>query len=243
MKKCIATLREAPGPAWRFLLRYDNLILGMVLIPIGLNIWMHLYKGTMQYWPYISMGFYAKPIFSLLAAAFSAVFVTGTSIVLLTSGRPLARDEELLPNVLAVLGAFSAYLFGFLRPAETPPLNMWMPLILLLLGPALVLLSLIYLRRSFSVTPQARSLKLGGPYAFIRHPMYAGNILSAFGLGLLLGTPESILLCFAIAGCQIGRAYFEERILLCAFPDYGVYMRKVGAFLPRLHLRRFPATL
>ncbi len=242
MKKYIATLREAPGSAWRVLLGYDNVILGIILIPIALNIWIQLYKGTMQYWLYILAGFYAKPIFSLLPAAFSAIYVTGTSILLLTSGRPVARDEALLPNLLAVLGAFSAYLFGFLRPAETPLINMWVPLILLLLGPALVLLSLFYLQRSFSVTPQARSLKQGGPYAFIRHPMYAGNILSALGVGLLLGTPESLLLSFAIAGFQIGRAYFEERILLCAFPDYSVYMRKAGAFLPRLHLWRARVT-
>ncbi len=225
------------------MLRCDNAILGMILIPIALNIWIQLYKGTMQYLPYISEGFYAKPMFSLLAAAFSAIYVTGTSILLLTLGKPVARNEELLPNLLAVLGAFGAYLFNFLPPAETPTVNVWVPLSLLLLGPALVLLSLIYLRRSFSVTPQARSLKRGGPYAFIRHPMYTGNILTAFGLGLLLGTPESLLLFFVIAGLQIGRAYFEERILLCAFPDYSVYMRQAGAFLPRLRLRPPRVTL
>ncbi|MFZ0572181.1 MAG: isoprenylcysteine carboxylmethyltransferase family protein, partial [Rhodomicrobium sp.] len=228
----------ALGSAWRVLLGYDNVILGVVLIPVALNIWIQLYKGTMQVWPYISAGFYWKPIFSLLPAAFSAIYVTGTSLLLLTSGKPVARDEALLPNLLAVLGAFSAYLFGFLSPTETPLINIWVPLILLLLGAALGLLSLVYLQRSFSVTPQAHSLKQGGPYAFIRHPMYAGSILSAFGVGLLLGTPESLLLAFAIAGFQIGRAYFEERILLCAFPDYGAYVRKAGAFLPRLHLRR-----
>src|SRR5208282_5140428 len=87
MERCIATLSEAARLAWRFLLRYDNTILGIVLIPIALNIWTQLYKGTIQYWPYISAGFYAKPVFSLSAAAFSAIYVTGTSILLLTLGR------------------------------------------------------------------------------------------------------------------------------------------------------------
>ncbi len=229
--------------AWRFLLRYDNLILGVILIPIALNIWAHLYKGAIQYWPYISAGFYAKPLLSLSAAVFSSIYITSTSLLLLTAGRPVARDEALLPNLLAVLGAFGAYTFGFLQVAEKPPIDVWVPLILLSLGSALVLLSLFYLRRSFSVTPQARSIKQGGPYAFIRHPMYAGNILSVFGLGLLLGTPESLALSFAIAGLQIARAYFEERILLRAFPDYSEYMGKAGAFLPRFRPRRSCAAL
>jgi len=237
MAKSPKTLQQAAHSRWRFFLRYDNLSLGVILIPIALNIWMHLYKATVQYWPYISAGYYAKPLLSLSAAAFSSLYITSTSLLLLTAGSPVARDEALLPNLLAVLGAFGAYIFGFLTPAEKPPINVWVPLILLSLGSALVLLSLIYLRRSFSVTPQARSIKQGGPYAFIRHPMYAGNILSVFGLGLLLGTPESLALSFAIASLQLGRAYFEERILLCAFPGYRLYMRKAGAFLPRLRLR------
>jgi MFS family permease len=220
--------------AWRALLRLDNKILGIVLVPIAVSSWVHLFETGSQYWPFISAGAYAHPALSLLASAFSAVYVSGTSILLLTAGQPAARDEAFLPNVLALAGAFGAYAFGFLPAADIAPINLYVPLTLLLLGAALVLLALLYLRRSFTVTPQARAVRRAGPYAIIRHPMYAGNILTVFGLGLLLGTPQSLLLSFAIACAQVGRAYFEERLLLAALPDYAVYREKVGAFLPRL---------
>lgn len=225
------------NPAWKLLLQQDNKILGIVLIPLALNIWINLHKAVLQYWPYISGGMYAKPMLSLMASAFSAIYVTSTSILLLTARPPVAREEAFLPNLLALAGAFGVYSFGLLTPAQTPLVNLWLPLILMALGAGLVLLSLFFLRRSFSVTPQAHSLRQGGPYALIRHPMYAGNILSVCGLGLLVGTAPGLLLCFAMAALQMARAHFEERLLLSAFPEYGEYREKAGAFLPRLRLR------
>ncbi len=221
-------------PPWRPLLRLDNTIFGLVLVPVAVSGWLHLLEAAGQYWPIVAAGSYGQPALSLLASAFSAVYVSGTSLLLLTSRRPLARDEAFLPNFLAVTGAFSVYGFGFLTPAGIPPAGPYVPLVLLLLGAGLVLLSLLYLRRSFAVTPQAHALKQAGPYAVIRHPMYAGNILTVSGLGLLLGTAESLALALGIAGLQIGRAYFEERLLAAAFPDYALYKARVGAFLPRL---------
>jgi protein-S-isoprenylcysteine O-methyltransferase Ste14 len=229
--------------AWKLLLRMDNKILGIILLPLALNICINLHNAILQCWPYISAGLYVKPILSLLASAFSAIYVTSTSMLLLTARPPVAREEAFLPNLLALAGAFSVYSFGLLAPAQTPLVNPWLPLILMVLGADLVLLSLFYLRRSFSVTPQAHAVRQGGPYALIRHPMYAGNILSVFGLGLLIGTAESLLLSFAIAGLQIARAKFEERVLFSAFPDYQEYRGKAGAFLPRLSLRRTRAKL
>jgi protein-S-isoprenylcysteine O-methyltransferase Ste14 len=219
---------------WRLLLRLDNTILGLVLVPVAVSGWAHLWRAASQNWPFISAGFYGPPLLSLLTAAFSAVYISCTSFLLLTAGKPLAREETVLPNILAVAGAFSVYGFGFLTPASVPPAGAYVPLILLAPGAGLVLLSLIYLRRSFTVTPQAYALRQAGPYAVVRHPMYAGNILTVSGLGLLVGTAESFALALAIAGFQIGRAHFEERLLATAFPGYALYKAKVGAFLPRL---------
>ncbi len=221
--------------AWRALLSLDNKILGLVLVPFAVNGWVRLFQTASSYWPLISGGYYyALPALSLVASAFSAVYISGTSILLLTAGKPLARDEAFLPNLLALAGAFGVYGFVLLPAAKIPPMGLYVPAALMALGAALVLLSLIYLRRSFTVTPQARSIRQNGPYAVIRHPMYAGNILSVFGLGLMFVTPQSLVLSFAIASLQIGRAYFEERLLASALPDYALYKRKVGAFFPRL---------
>lgn len=227
--------------AWKLFLRLDNKILGLILVPLALNILINLYNATIHYWPYIAGGMNAQPILSLLTGAFSAIYVTATAGLLLTAGSPIAREEAFLPNLFALLGAFGVYIFALLTPAQPPLVNLWLPLALMAMGAGLVLLSLLYLRRSFSVTPQAHSMRQGGPYAFIRHPMYAGNILSVFGLGLLIGTAESLLLSSMIAGLQMARVHFEERVLLSAFPEYRKYKGKVGAFLPLPGLRRICA--
>ena len=36
---------------------------------------------------------------------------------------------------------------------------------------------LLYLRKSFSIIPEARRVVSGGPYRFIRHPLYAAEII------------------------------------------------------------------
>jgi protein-S-isoprenylcysteine O-methyltransferase Ste14 len=226
-------LREALRTAWRLLLSLDDKIFGLILVPIAANSWLHLAEGVSRYWPSVAAGSYGLSAIALLPTAFSAAYVSGASILLLTAGQPLARDESIAANALAAAGAFGVYAFTLLPRENEPAAGFFVPLALMALGGALVLLSLLYLRRSFSVTAQARRIRRSGPYAVIRHPMYAGNILSLLGLGLLIGTPLSLVLSFVIAALQIGRAYFEERLLGAAFPDYAAYKAKAGAFLPR----------
>jgi protein-S-isoprenylcysteine O-methyltransferase Ste14 len=221
----------------RLLLNYDNQILGAVLTPIALSSWVRLVRAEQAYWFFIDHGIYSTPLLSLTVIAFSALYTSIMAIILLTKPKPLGRYDTFLPNFLAVLAGFGVYLFALLPPADAKPLGMTIPLLLVASGSALVLLSLAYLRRSFSVTPQARSISRDGPYSAVRHPMYAGNILSLLGLGLLFGTPEALLLSLVMAVLQICRAYFEERLLLSHFPDYKDYMASVGGFLPRIRVR------
>jgi len=64
------------------------------------------------------------------------------------------------------------------------------------------------------------SLVTTGPYARLRHPLYACSMLGAFGLGL---TSRSVLLCvivFAlIAALVVYAAACEEQFLAEQFPD------------------------
>jgi protein-S-isoprenylcysteine O-methyltransferase Ste14 len=220
-------------PAWRLALSRDDLIFGLILVPIAVNSWARLWDAASGYGLVPAFLYWAFAL-GILPAAFSAIYVTGAAALLLTGGRPLARDEALLPNLLATVGAFGVYGFLFLPPAAEPPFGFYLPATLIALGWGLALLSLAYLRRSFSVTPQARRIRQSGPYALVRHPMYLGNILSVMGLGLAVGTVPGLALTLGIAGLQAARAYFEERVLAAAFPDYAPYRAKVGAFLPRI---------
>jgi hypothetical protein len=105
-------------------------------------------------------------------------------------------------------------------------------------GAGLVLVTLFHLRRAFSVTPQARTVVQSGPYGYVRHPMYVGNILTMFGLALLIGTPAAFLIAASNCVLQIFRGSYEDRLLSATFPEYGVYMTKVCAFFPCLGRRK-----
>lgn len=55
------------------------------------------------------------------------------------------------------------------------------------LGLVLSFMSTIYLRSSFSVLPERRKIVSTGPYRYIKHPIYVGYVLMAFGQALAVG--------------------------------------------------------
>ncbi|MBP6013882.1 MAG: DUF1295 domain-containing protein [Alphaproteobacteria bacterium] len=90
-----------------------------------------------------------------------------------------------------------------------------------LLGPYLMLLGLLVhvgaklsLWRSFGLVAANRGVKVGGLYRFVRHPMYAGYILSH--IGFLLATPSLWnAAVYAVAwAALVARMDAEERVLI-----------------------------
>ena len=67
--------------------------------------------------------------------------------------------------------------------------------------------------RSYGLVPANRGVKTGGPYRFVRHPMYAGYTLTH--IGFLLGFPslQNFLLYFATFLVEVARLIREELIL------------------------------
>jgi hypothetical protein len=63
--------------------------------------------------------------------------------------------------------------------------------------------------------------------------MYVGNIVSLFGLALIIDSLEAIALFIICVALQIGRAIYEERLLHVTLSDYAAYEAKVGRFVPR----------
>ena len=74
-----------------------------------------------------------------------------------------------------------------------------------------------------------------GPYAYVRHPMYAGALLYLIGMPLLLGSVYGLLLVPAfVVGISV-RAVFEERLLQRDLPGYAAYMKRVRyRLIPKL---------
>jgi protein-S-isoprenylcysteine O-methyltransferase Ste14 len=76
------------------------------------------------------------------------------------------------------------------------------------------------LRRAFSITVEARTLVIGGPYRFVRHPVYLGEMLAAAGVALLRFSLVNGLLLVLFITLQLLRARWEEAKLARNFPEY-----------------------
>jgi len=66
-----------------------------------------------------------------------------------------------------------------------------------------------------------------GPYAIVRHPMYAGGALYMIGMPLLLGSGLGLLVLPLLLGALSVRIFIEEATLRKGLPGYGEYTRRV----------------
>jgi len=66
-----------------------------------------------------------------------------------------------------------------------------------------------------------------GPYAIVRHPMYASATLYLVGMPLLLGSWLGLLVVPLLIVGIAPRAVFEERLLRRDLPGYAEYMTRV----------------
>ena len=66
-----------------------------------------------------------------------------------------------------------------------------------------------------------------GPYALIRHPMYAGALVMLAGMPIALGSWWGLLLIVAMMPALIWRLLDEEKFLARNLPGYVEYQRKV----------------
>ena len=74
-----------------------------------------------------------------------------------------------------------------------------------------------------------------GPFAFVRHPVYAGYLLGVFGGTLALADPVVAVAALASVPLMRGRALAEERFLEARLGDaYRAYRRRVPMFVPRI---------
>jgi len=113
--------------------------------------------------------------------------------------------------LLTVGGSFGGT--GF-RPAGLHPAwGLWSGLALQTAGLIIGLASLLALGRSFGVVPADRGLVTWGPYAVVRHPIYSSYLLVQCGYLLQSLSWRNALVLACTAGCNIGRALAEERLL------------------------------
>jgi protein-S-isoprenylcysteine O-methyltransferase Ste14 len=94
------------------------------------------------------------------------------------------------------------------------------------MGMVIQVLAKLALGRSLGCVPAHRGLKLSGPYGCVRHPMYAGYLLSHLAF-LLMNPTWWNLTAYALAYVlQVPRLLAEER-LLAHDPQYRAYQAAV----------------
>lgn len=107
-------------------------------------------------------------------------------------------------------------------------------LILQFIGVIICLWSLSTLGRSFGFAPADRGLVSNGPYAMVRHPVYASYVLLQTGYLLQSISLRNALVVLLATGSNVGRALAEERVLV-SNPEYHDYRRRVRwRLLPRV---------
>jgi protein-S-isoprenylcysteine O-methyltransferase Ste14 len=174
-------------------------------------------------------GDYLFVLQQLLALAYFTMLVILYSTRLPKKG----TDHRAAVMFIAFTGTFSAIAAPFLPGGGRREGLVLVADLLATFGLAYSVWGLAYLRRSFSIIPEARRLVTGGPYSLSRHPVYLGEIVAAIGINLATaGWPGALAIAYFI-GCELLRIRWEEGVLARAFPnDYPAYARRVARYLP-----------
>ena len=79
-----------------------------------------------------------------------------------------------------------------------------------------------------------RELQLEGMFRYLRHPLYAGKILSlSLGVALIFPSYWGAWILAAAALAYVPRMYFEERVIVETYgEEYRDYRRRVRALIP-----------
>ena len=74
-----------------------------------------------------------------------------------------------------------------------------------------------------------------GPYASLRHPMYAAELAMAAGAPWMLAAKASALLAVVFAAVLARRIRLEERVLRERLPEYAEYARRTYRVIPYVY--------
>lgn len=108
---------------------------------------------------------------------------------------------------------------------------------LIVLGTGLRAWGIWTLGKYFSVHIEIKNdhkLVESGPYKFIRHPAYAGNIIQTLGIPLTLNAYFSLGISVLLIILFLTRLKFEEEVLIREIEGYNDYMKRTNRLIPKI---------
>jgi protein-S-isoprenylcysteine O-methyltransferase Ste14 len=226
-----AEVRRRSGAYWR------DLVLGRLVPSLFFSLFLArelvlLWGGVQGIQRPLDLLFVAQQV---LALAYFTLLVVLYAVRLPQRG----TDHRLAVVFIAFSGTFAAISASFLPGGTRRDGLVLVADILATVGLAYSVWGLAYLRRSFSIIPEARRLVTGGPYALSRHPVYLGEVATAVGVNLATAGWLSALAIGYFIVCELLRIRWEERILAQTFSsEYPAYARRVPRYLPNPFARR-----
>jgi protein-S-isoprenylcysteine O-methyltransferase Ste14 len=155
------------------------------------------------------------------------LLVSESMVVVFTIARRRAQlvDRSVESAVMTVMSVAGPPL---LRATDAPGLLPDVVTALLAtVGLGLVIAAKFTLGRSFGIVPANRGVIVGGPYSFVRHPIYTGYLITHLGFLIAHPTPWNLLIAITADAALVVRALIEERVLV-ADVEYQSYCRRVG---------------
>jgi protein-S-isoprenylcysteine O-methyltransferase Ste14 len=189
--------------------------------------------GTLDYWQ--AWIFLAVYFVASLAVTFDLAQRDPQLLERRMGGGPFAEKEATQKIIMSLTS------LGFIALIVVPALDRrfaWshIPPYLALAGNLLVALGFLaayfvfrentFTSATIELAPEQRVISTG-PYALVRHPMYAGGIILLVGVPLALGSWWGLLVVAAMVPALIWRLIDEEKFLARNLTGYPEYQRKV----------------
>lgn len=101
-------------------------------------------------------------------------------------------------------------------------------------GEVITIWGMLGLRGSFSIATEVRVLRTTGPYRFVRHPLYTGEMISVIGWTVHWCNWYSVVGTLLFLIFQSWRAKREEQKISLIYPEYLEYKKRVGFLFPKI---------
>lgn len=162
----------------------------------------------------------------LITYAVGVLILVGTMII----RRP---PKRVTPNpwywLLAFVATYWQLLVLSLLQQGRPVIANWVTNAIAILGLLVVIWARFSLGRNIGFVPAQRELVNRGAYAYMRHPVYTGGLLTSLAFVLRAYSPENLLLIGLGVFWFIPVKSLVEEDFLRADPQYAEYMRTVRA--------------